>query len=215
MADGSVTVTEIFRTIQGEGPFAGHRAIFIRLSGCNLQCPACDTDYSSTALRIFPDEILKVVKQFVTTELVVITGGEPFRQNLFPLIDALLAAGYKIQIETNGTLFQWLPYDQITVVCSPKTDKIHPNLIPYIAAYKYVLAADSIGDDGLPLQALAHKATRVARPPEGFKGTVYVQPLDDKDNPGIIDKHVQAAITSTMQHGHVMCLQMHKILNLP
>jgi 7-carboxy-7-deazaguanine synthase len=213
--DGSLQIVEIFRTLQGEGPFAGHRAIFVRLTGCNLQCPACDTDYTTKSARIHPDELISILSKFGTVELVVLTGGEPFRQNLGPVVKKLIDAGYIVQIETNGTLFQPLPFADIMVVCSPKTAKIHPKLEPHIAAFKYVLTADSVAEDGLPIVALHHLSEKVYRPRPDFKGTIYVQPLDDKDNPRIIKRHQRAAVASAINHGHVLCLQLHKILDLP
>ena len=52
--DGLLAVHSIFYTIQGEGPFAGETAVFVRLAGCNLQCPLCDTDYTSDRRMVGP-----------------------------------------------------------------------------------------------------------------------------------------------------------------
>lgn len=214
--DGWLMLHSLFQTIQGEGPFTGHRALFIRLSGCNLQCPQCDTEYTSNRQMVSPGALAAMVMTKAQPgQLVVITGGEPFRQNLRPAIDALLAAGYQIQIETNGTLYQDLPYEAITVVCSPKTGAVHKRLEPRIAALKYVLSADSVAeDDGLPTLALGHTASpRLARPPKGFKGKVYLQPVDEAI-PENNKKHLQAVVQSVLKHGYILCLQTHKIAEL-
>jgi 7-carboxy-7-deazaguanine synthase len=223
--DGSfLEVHTIFRTIQGEGPFAGQRAVFIRLAGCNLQCPRCDTDYTSIRQEISAEDIVHKVRQLdfgAPGGLVVITGGEPFRQNLRELIWALLDNGYRVQIETNGTLYQDdLPYPFITIVCSPKTGSLHRKLLPHIKAYKYVISAFSrpinadLPDDGLPGKALEHTAAPyLARPHPGFSGSVYIQPEDD-NNQDLNKLHLSAAISSVLFHGHTLCLQLHKIIGM-
>ena len=220
--DGALEVHSIFSTIQGEGPFVGQRATFIRLAGCNLQCPQCDTEY---LVSKHPDidteypgkylqEVTHILDEVVIypNDLVVITGGEPFRQNLLPLVVALLDANFIVQIETNGTLYQDLPYQAITVVCSPKTGSINKDLLPHIAALKYVVSSDDVAkEDGLPNHALGHPAMpRLARPPEGFEGYVYIQPADEKDE----EKNqwnLEAAVHSTLKFGYILCLQVHKI----
>lgn len=214
--EGHLDLHSVFSTIQGEGPFTGQRAIFIRLAGCNLQCPKCDTDYTSSRFRASPRAILEMVQEQAKQDhLVVITGGEPFRQNLRPVTDLLLQAGYRIQLETNGTLYQDLDYDFITVVCSPKAGSINRSLMPHISALKYVLHADGVSpDDGLPVLALGHSAKpQLARPPQDFWGTIYVQPIDEAD-PEENSRHLKAAINSVMQHGYTLCLQTHKIIHM-
>lgn len=210
-----LSVHSVFHTIQGEGPFAGQPAVFIRLAGCNLQCPGCDTDYTTTRKAFNVVALVLEVTRIrgITTNLVVITGGEPFRQPLGNLVTALLREGYRVQLETNGSFYQDLPYDQITVVCSPKTGTINRQLEPHLAALKYVLDAKDLGEDGLPERALDHGTTRLARPTAAFKGTIYVQPYD----PGGTlsnDIHHQAAVQSCLSHGYTLCLQMHKFLGL-
>lgn len=223
-ADGLLEIFKIFLTIQGEGPFSGQRAIFVRLGGCNLQCPACDTDYTPQldSRLVAPSSIVEEIEKILSdrciekeNHLVVITGGEPFRQNLFFLVDLLLAQSFTVQIETNGTLYQPLPYDYITVVCSPKTGSINQHLAPHIGALKYVLTAGDIAeDDGLPNHALEHPAMpRLARPNEDFDGFIYVQPADERDEEKN-QNNLQAALQSVMKFGYILCLQTHKIVNM-
>ncbi|NDB87187.1 MAG: hypothetical protein EB127_31570, partial [Alphaproteobacteria bacterium] len=78
--------------------------------------------------------------------LVVITGGEPFRQPIYGLCHKLLQLNYKVQIETNGTLYQDLP-DGIDIICSPKVTNskyhnIREELLPKITAFKYIISAN-------------------------------------------------------------------------
>lgn len=219
----TLRVNSIFYTIQGEGPFVGHPSVFVRLQGCNLQCPLCDTEYSTGKVLTVKD-ICDEVSQVIACDtadyipLVVITGGEPFRQTIGPLIEELFNFGYPVQIETNGTLFDpTVPYcnDSLTIVCSPKAGKVNHNLQPYIDVYKYVLHKDSINpDDGLPLLALDHSAKpMLARPHNGFEGPIYIQPVDTQD---VIENqlHLRAAVKSAMAHGYVMCIQTHKLMGV-
>lgn len=218
--DGKIRLHHMFSTIQGEGPFVGVPAVFLRLAGCNLQCPLCDTDYTSRESLITPDEVVKQVYKLTSpSKLVVITGGEPFTQNLAPLVDALFDHGFTIQIETNGTLFLHdFPYEKLTVVCSPKAGKVSQLLTPHIKAYKYVIHADSVAaDDGLPLHALDHPAApRVARPHQGFTGRIYVQPVDVGEPLDSLEnsRHLRAAIWSCLKFGYTLGLQTHKIINM-
>ena len=217
--DGSLEVVGIWRTIQGEGPFAGTPAVFIRLAGCNLQCPLCDTNYTTGREFQTPLEVLHQVslaKGPRRIRLLVLTGGEPFRQGLGPFFQETAAQGYCIQVETNGTLFDEeaiLPLEDISIVCSPKTPRINEELLPYINAYKYVLSADAVDcNDGLPTSALGMTAPP-ARPHLWFQGDVFVQPLDEQD-PDKNKRHLKAALDSCMRFGYRLSLQQHKLLGL-
>lgn len=101
----SLLVSEIFASIQGESSRAGLPCVFIRLAGCNLDCRWCDTGYArqgGTEKSI--DAILAEVQQW-HIPLVEITGGEPLCQPDCPtLAEALLAEGYTVLVETNGSL---------------------------------------------------------------------------------------------------------------
>jgi len=223
----TLRVFKIWYTIQGEGPFAGDPAVFIRLAGCNLQCQLCDTDYSSVSQEMTIQEITnqvinkwKNIRQPPRRNLIVITGGEPFRQNITPLVDYLhvLGLGFRIQIETNGTLVLPKMPAQATIVCSPKTPIIHRDIVPYITAFKYVVQHGRTADkDGLPTSVLGEDITP-ARPP-GFwtprqpNGGIYVQPCDSQD-PELNKLHTEEAVRSCMKFGYTLCLQTHKIAGL-
>lgn len=111
-------VNEIFYSLQGEGCFTGTASVFIRLSGCNLKCPFCDTDHIP-GTEMTEEEIVAKVKEHGAHH-VVITGGEPTLQLNVRLTTLLHEAGCFIQIETNGTrqLPEGCDIDWIT--CSPK-----------------------------------------------------------------------------------------------
>jgi organic radical activating enzyme len=223
-------VHSIFRTIQGEGPFTGRPAIFIRLAGCNLQCPGCDTEYTSNRRRLSVSRILTELVSFMQLEygieLIVITGGEPFRQDIYPLVLGLIHLGFTVQVETNGTLPPSVNFHRLCskdfsellkcfIVCSPKTGSVNKLLLPLVCAYKYVMTAGQVdAEDGLPTLALGHSAApRVARPHAGFNGPIYVQPYDS----GALfpnSENLIACIRSVMKHNYTLQLQVHKIIGL-
>ena len=99
-------VSEIFKSIQGESTHAGKLCSFVRLSGCNLQCIYCDTEYARIdggADRSI-EEIVAEVRYHRTT-LVEITGGEPLLQEETPeLCSRFIDLGYTVLVETNGTI---------------------------------------------------------------------------------------------------------------
>ena len=98
-------ITEIFKSLQGEGTRSGLPSVFIRLSGCPLRCTWCDTTYSfkkGEAMTLA--EILEKTESFGIKEICV-TGGEPLAQkNVFPLLKALCDKGYGVSLETSGAL---------------------------------------------------------------------------------------------------------------
>ena len=101
-------VIETFVSIQGEGPFCCRRSLFIRLAGCNLRCPFCDTKYSWDPRAGKEYSVKDLVYQAVMSNvrLVVVTGGEPLLQwrGVEKLWKEILKLGIKTQVETNGTL---------------------------------------------------------------------------------------------------------------
>lgn len=223
----SIQVHSIFYTIQGEGIFCGYPAIFVRLAGCNLQCPLCDTDYTSESTITTPYEIVRkciglltlnrVQQNSANRPLVVITGGEPFRQTSIGDLCVLLESNnFRVQIETNGSMPppDNLPQN-VVIVCSPKTAKLNPKMEKRINAYKYVIKHDCFNMvDGLPLTALDNKVTPfIARPYSGFTGNIYLQPLDEQDEVKN-EKHLKQAIDSCMRFGYILQIQVHKLIGL-
>jgi organic radical activating enzyme len=126
-------INNIFWSLQGEGLRSGITAIFIRLSGCSLQCPYCDTrDAWSAGRRMSVAEIeaaIAVLKESVPQSSLIITGGEPLEQDLGELVGLFRKKKYFVALETNGLHFQDLPIDWWTV--SPKdvaAFRVHPQL---------------------------------------------------------------------------------------
>lgn len=209
-------VQEIFHTLQGEGPFSGQRAVFVRLAGCNLRCYWCDTDFESSEWHPATDEILEKIEHLApSTKLVVITGGEPFRQNIALLVGRLLDQNYRVQIETNGTLWVELPEsDNLFIIVSPKTEKLNSEIMKRASAYKYAISfRDENSEDGLPIASTQSKDTSafLARPTNNVP--VYVMPIEEDCNE-VTTKNVQTAVNSAKEYGHTLTLQLHKVVGI-
>jgi 7-carboxy-7-deazaguanine synthase len=119
-----MVITEIFKSIQGEGTRAGRPCIFVRLTGCNLRCTWCDTAYAfQGGTKYSVEEIAARVDELAGKDphrgsLVEITGGEPLLQPETPaLAEKLLASGYTVMVETSGErLVSGLPREVIKIV---------------------------------------------------------------------------------------------------
>jgi organic radical activating enzyme len=116
-------VVDHFHTIQGEGAFAGSAAYFIRLAGCDVGCPWCDTK-ESWALDGHPELTVADLAASAAasgSEIVVITGGEPTMHRLDPIVDALHEKGLQVHLETSGAYPITGSFDWVTL--SPKKYK--------------------------------------------------------------------------------------------
>lgn len=111
-------ITEIFKSVQGEGTRAGLPCVFVRLTGCNLRCTWCDTAYAfHGGKKMSVEEVLRRVDELagrqadrnaaeVKVPLVELTGGEPLLQEeIYPLAEGLLSRGYTVMVETSGERF--------------------------------------------------------------------------------------------------------------
>jgi 7-carboxy-7-deazaguanine synthase len=105
MSSERLQINEIFYSLQGESTHAGRPCVFVRLTGCNLRCKWCDTEYAFYEGRQIPvAEVLEQVRSY-RCDLVEVTGGEPLLQEgVYPLIDAMLEAGCTVMIETSGAV---------------------------------------------------------------------------------------------------------------
>lgn len=103
MRNDSLVVNEVFYSVQGESTQAGRPCVFVRLTGCNLRCSYCDTEYAFyEGNRIAIPELVRRLLGY-HCPLVEITGGEPMLQaGVYPLCAALLDAGCEVMIETSG-----------------------------------------------------------------------------------------------------------------
>ncbi len=163
-------IKEIFWSFQGEGLRAGVPSIFLRLAGCRVQCPYCDTRgaWDPGAGKAMPVENIlvevdRLARQYPSSQ-VVITGGEPLEQDISDLTTALKKKKYFLSIETNGLHFQDLPLDWWTVSPKDVTDYfIHENLVEKIAEIKLLV------NKNLTLEVIRRIRGRVSAP-------IFLQP---------------------------------------
>jgi 7-carboxy-7-deazaguanine synthase len=210
--DGSsLDVQSMFATIQGEGPLTGWPSIFLRLGGCNLACTFCDTEFESFKSMSLAEVIASITKlaggkrSARTHNLVVITGGEPLRQNIVPLCEQLIALEFQVQIETNGTLWRPLP-EAVQIVCSPKNSgqgyfPVRADVLSRVQALKFIVSANRADYN------------HVADVGQGTAHPVYVQPMDEQDERRNAD-NLALALNLASEHGYRLSLQTHKLLGI-
>ncbi len=228
--DGALDVHSVFYTIQGEGPEAGRPAVFVRLHGCSLACSWCDTEFEAVRNILSPAELIDWIKSrhpdghlVWPWPLVVLTGGEPMRQNLAPFISAVTREGYEVQIETAGIHWQpalrhFIDESKLSIVCSPKV-RVLAEIAEYARAFKYIVAHDDIIDEstGLPKFAVSQQGNpnpSLMFLPKSRLTRIYVQPRDDQE-PEANRLNLNHAVALSMRKGYRLSLQQHKILNLP
>ena len=225
--DEGFLVHSIFHTLQGEGPFAGHPALFVRFAGCHLKCFWCDTSFEGGD-RFFLDQltrkIVTMLSERPTTKLIVFTGGEPMLQPLHALLQDL-PDDVIFQVETAGATWP-IGFDmkdmlvkhtsRLHFVVSPKTPTLHPRAVINANAWKYIIAPNEVGFDGLPVSStqLEGRSALIFRPPTGHHAPIYVQARDDGDPVKNLANQKFAAEIA-MKHGYRLSTQIHKLLDLP
>jgi 7-carboxy-7-deazaguanine synthase len=182
-ATASVRVSEIFLSLQGEGPSAGVPAHFLRLQGCSVGCAWCDTKYSWDAgggRECELDLLLDELRALGSAPLLVVTGGEPLETPaLVPLLEHALDRWERVEVETAGTLPPPLSHEQLMWNVSPKLPRATPRwertwrhsaawLAEPNATFKIVVGQAPDEADALRLlQENAIPAGRVMLMPEG------------------------------------------------
>jgi organic radical activating enzyme len=197
----ALPVMEHFYTLQGEGFHQGRAAYFIRLGGCDVGCVWCDVKDSWDAEKHPKIEITNLVAEVkkTSTELVVITGGEPLMHNLDELTAALKAAGLQTNIETSGAHSLSGNWDWICL--SPKKFKAPlPDVVPHANELKVVVFNKSDFEWAEKYAALVAPSCKLYLQPEWDKAA-QVTPL-------IID-YIKA------NPQWELSLQLHKYINVP
>jgi 7-carboxy-7-deazaguanine synthase len=207
------SVKECFLTLQGEGMQAGSRAVFLRFAGCNLwsgreqdrgtaQCTFCDTEFVGTdgeggGKFRSPDELARQVEALwggaPHERLVVITGGEPMLQLDQALVEALHGRGFRVAVETNGTLPAVDGLDWICVSPKAGTDVVQRE------GDELKLVWPQAGIDPAELEAW------------GFDHFL-VQPLDCAERRQSLDAAIKLAMDRPKWR---LTLQAHKLVGLP
>lgn len=217
-------VNEIFQTIQGEGWHTGMPAIFIRLQGCDVGCPWCDTrhtwklkpEHRIEAIDLLqsspttawtwmePTQIVEFVTQPKwTARWVVITGGEPAMHDLVPLCTVLEQAGYQVQLETSGT-YPVQVSETTWVTVSPKIGMRGGLPIQACALAR----ADEIKHPIARQEHVAALDTLLAQLPLPSRPRICLQPISQK--PAATTLAMQVCIERNWRFS----AQMHKYLNI-
>ena len=211
--DGSVlSIVEIFATTQGEGPFSGYPAVFLRLGGCNLACSFCDTEFDEHQEITLADIITQIENLAKNPQgnrvrkLVVITGGEPMRQPIEKLCQQLIDLKFSVQIETNGTIYRSLN-KEVSIICSPKNtgngySEIREDLLEKITALKFIVSNDNELYTHVPEVGQAR-----------YDIPVYVQPMDEYDEEKN-KNNLELVKKIAFEKGYRISLQIHKIINI-
>ena len=234
MSGDCLVVRSIFYTIQGEGPFAGRPATFIRLAGCNrgkkIDCPYCDTDFLVFKSKSMTnDEILNEVEEECKgrSRLIVITGGEPLMHNNLPsLVDFLVSMRFEVQIETNGDFVRKDTIPRAVIVVSPKLSGktgVYPTPNKEMLQRADFLKVVVSGDEENPYHALPFYLKAFAE--DKGNDAVFISPINEYLRPvkegeiasmwnDMYDKeqcgknHIYAAQVAT-EFGYRLSLQMH------
>jgi len=201
-------IAEIFASLQGEGLRQGEPTIFIRLAGCNLRCPFCDTKRAwtgglETPIARIAARVARLQKSR-PAEWIVLTGGEPLLQDVGPLVRLLKAQGYKIQVETNGIIYRRLPLDWYTISPKPPAYAFHPEYLARAREVKLVASRE-----------LTYAV--VARIREAFPLSVPLL-LQPESNTAASGAKALRFLRRAAKEGRTnvrLSLQMHKILRVP
>ena len=209
----SYAVKECFLTLQGEGMQSGSRAVFLRFAGCNLwsgreqdrataQCQFCDTDFVGTegegggkfaSAEVLAAHVARLWGEGPSDRLVVITGGEPMLQLDPDLVDAVHARGFRVAVESNGTLPAIAGIDWLCVSPKARTEIVQR------AGDELKLVWPQEGIDPAELESWDFRH-------------FLVQPMDLEKR----EHAVQAAIRLAMDRPRWrLTLQAHKIVGLP
>lgn len=209
----SYAVKELFLTLQGEGVQSGSRAVFLRFAGCNLwsgreqdraaaQCSFCDTDFVGTdgpgggkfaSAAALAEAVAGRWGEGKEDRLAVITGGEPMLQLDAPLIDALHERGFRVAIETNGTLPVASGVDWVCVSPKAGTEVVQRS------GDELKLVWPQAGIDPAEIERwdFAH---------------FLVQPMDCTDRQAAVDAAIRLAMERPKWK---LSLQAHKLAGLP
>ena len=202
-------IHEIFASVQGEGSLSGRSAIFIRLSGCSLRCPYCDTREAWVRKKeMGVAEVLAEVDRLSRENpvaMVVLTGGEPLEQDLLELVVGLSEKKVFTAIETNGLHFQDIKVDWWTV--SPKdmnAYQINEQLWPRLNELKLLVTADLKVETVLDLAGRLPANKPIFLQPCGFNDQAFRNTLD-------FFNHCNAISIPNLRLG----LQLHRFYRIP
>ena len=219
-------VNEVFQSIQGEGYFCGTSCVFIRLQGCNVGCPWCDTKHtwhkrsknkvsfkelitkkedSESFAQVTSDEILAYIKNNYESKHVVITGGEPCIYNLEELTSQIIDLDYQVQIETSGC-FNIYANSKSWLTLSPKIE----NLAGFTITNDAIEKANELKFIIAKQRDINVVKSFLTTNKENLKSLeqIYLQPLSQKSHA------TKIALDACIKNNWRLSLQMHKYLNI-
>lgn len=200
----TLKINEFFPSFQGEGLRQGEPTLFIRLSGCNLRCPFCDTraaweEGRDMKLPLIMEQVERMRREF-PADWICITGGEPLVQDISPLLSELKATGLWVQVETNGTRSPQFPVDWYTVSPKPDHYSFETDFLLLAKEVKLVITA------GLDIAVLLMLRSRF---PESVP--VLLQPESNKQEAMLkTERFLKETLQAGLRNIRIS-IQMHKI----
>lgn len=195
MPQPSWKVSEVFYSIQGEGKHTGMPAIFVRLAGCTMNCPFCDTKYAFQTGEEWNEARLTGELKKYPCKTVIVTGGEPTEQNAPALFAALKNAGYAIHLETNGSIDT--DVSRVDFVCVSPKKYVSAEMLKKADVIKIVVGQDTDLTDLKKYYAY-----------ENDKTQIYLQPESNKQ------ENINLCVKLLKEHPSArLSLQTHKMAN--
>ena len=196
MPQPSWKVNEIFYSIQGEGRHTGMPAIFVRLAGCSMNCPFCDTKYAAREGQDTDAKTLLKELSAWPAKAVIVTGGEPSEQDLPALIAVLKDAGYQVHLETNGSIDT--DVSRADFVCVSPKRYVSPEMLKKADVIKIVVGQETNLEDLQKYYAY-----------ENAKTQIYLQPESNKQ------ENIDLCVKLLKNHPSArLSLQVHKLANI-
>ncbi len=196
MLQPSWKVNEIFYSIQGEGKHTGMPAVFVRLAGCSMNCPFCDTKYAAREGNQTDGPTLLQELSAWPAKAVIITGGEPSEQDLPALIALLKDAGYQVHLETNGSIDT--DVSRADFICVSPKKYVSSEMLKKADVIKIVVGQDTDLKDLEKYYAY-----------ENAKTQIYLQPESNKQ------ENIDLCVKLLKNHPSArLSLQTHKLANI-
>lgn len=215
----TLKVNEIFYSLQGEGKRSGEATIFIRLSGCNLECPFCDTKGHEDGRKMSISYIAMELEQ-IGHNYIVWTGGEPLKQLTTEILRYFNKLGYRQGIETNGTI----PLDAVEGIVEHLTISPKKQFEFFGEGSNTILLKNESGELKISLSDYASVEIRlpvdndtvIPKMPFVLDNVdLYLSPIFDKNNKPIQSNIDRCVCLCKMIPQWKLSLQIHKIINIP
>lgn len=196
-------INEIFYSLQGEGHHTGFPSVFVRLSGCNLACPFCDTRHDD-GIYMSDTEIIRAINLY-TASWIVLTGGEPCMHIDDDFVKMLKrTTGKQVAVETNGTFPVPESIDWVTV--SPKTGMYGIADVPLVADRANEIKVVDLGQDLEPYFSLKCR---------GPQTLMYLQPCYVPDAEQFKANRLRTVRRVLADPRWTLSVQLHRFLGIP